>query len=453
MRFRHKLERLLRGPEGSRETVYRIRYWWPARRGQKRTSKVDPKTFRRKALAQAHAYRVLDQLEEHAAGRGPDPFAERQDNLVELLELFLEDLAAGALSNKRRKGKPAQSRVDTQRRRLTLLFDRFKLTDVGDLRELGADINRGLDSLQQDLIAVAEAAGRRRGWGDKTRDEHGHAMVQFGQWLVSRKVLHENPFDEFRRVETDASRTFFRRELNVDELQKLMGAAEADGDPLRATLYAFVAVTGTREAQCASLTWADVRGLGSDEIDIRVDAGRTKAKRAEWMPLPGWLGARLATFRRVPLTIPVFPGFDWPNICRQLRRDAAAAGLGSLEKIRKKNSQGVWSHWERWVDPRGPKWTLDFHAFRNTCANLLDREDVGDRDWADLVRHGDSKMTRRYRNVNARRQRAIIEAIPELVCTPCARGTHSAGTVENDGDSPARIESPQTVRGPDAGAG
>lgn len=299
---------------------------------------------------------------------------------------------------------------------------------------------------------IAEANGRRRGWGDKTRDEHGHTLVQFAAWMVRRKILFENPLDTFRRVETEASRTFFRRELTVNEIQRLMGAAEADDAPLRVALYAFVAVTGCREEQCASLTWADVRGLGTDEVDVRVDAGRTKAKRSEWMPLPVWLGERLAKFRCVPLTRPVFPGFDWSNICRTLRRDAEAAGLGTIEKVRKQNSSGTWIHWERWVDPRGPKWTLDFHAFRNTCANLLDREDVGDRDWADLVRHGDSRMTRRYRNVNARRQRSIIEGIPEFVCTPCARRSPSEENVETRGDSQVNSESTQTHGRPDAGA-
>jgi integrase len=434
MRFRAEIIRRLAGTKGNRETVWSIRYWWPARRGQQRKSKVDPKTFREKRRAERRGREMLSALEDHAAGRGPDPFHEVDDRLDQWLADFMEDLAAGALSNKRRRGKPADSHVARQRKRLDLLFEEWGLERLPDLVELGPTINRRLDQLQRELAARAAAAGRMRGWGDKTRDEHGHVLVQFANWLVRRRALYENPFVDWVRVETDASQTFFRRELTIEEVQRLMDAASEAGDPLRAALWAFAAVTGWREGQIASMTWADVRGLGTDEVDVRVDAGRTKAKREDWMPLPAWLGKMLLEFRRVPLTLPVFPGFDWRNITRLLLPDAEAAGLGKVERVRRQNEKGGWAHWLRWIDPRGEKWRLDFHGFRHTCASLLDRPDVGDRDWQDLVGHADASMTRRYRHADARRQREIINSVPELMCTTCARYTsrgESRGTTEN----------------------
>jgi integrase len=437
MKLRHQLEKTTRKRDGDvREHVWRIRYWWPARKGEPRRSKVDPKTFREERNATKHALQMLQAIEDHEAGRGPDPFADSPKDLATLVDQFAKVKAAGGLVSRRQPRMPNADSVKRTRQRLALMLERFALRSTADLVRFGPDAATRFAALQEDERA---AAGERlRSWGNKTRDEHAQELRQFCEWLMRRGLLIANPIGELPRVYCrEADSTFRRRELEPVEIGRLMLAAQADVARGRffATLWGFAAYTGMREAQLEQLTSADVRAL-DDRPEWRVDGSRTKSGRDEWLPMPPWLGTRLAELRRVPLTLPLFPDVDWKNVCDVLRRHAAAAGLGEVKRQRGKTEKGEWFYWDRWIDPRGPQWRLDFHAFRKTFAMLLDQPHVGDRDWADLVRHSDARMTRRYRDAKAERHRAIIDALADplaAVCTTCAPCAQPGAPAGNPG--------------------
>lgn len=431
MKLRFEINEAERKRNGVRERVYVVRYWWPARRGEPRRSKVDPKTFRDKRNATGHAVEMLRAIEEHEAGRGMDPFADVPKDVAGWVEKFLAALAAGEFARKKGR-RPKPEHVKRTRKRLELMFEHFGLRTVGDFVRFEQEAAEQFALLQEDLRA--EAGEKLRTFGDKTRDEFVFTLRQLCGYLVKRRVLSSNPVADVPRLYGDHSATFFRRALLVEEIDALLRAAEATGDAgkVRATLWALAIYTGFRLSEIAATTWGDVMLDGSPRVEL--DGSRTKNGQHAEQALPGWLADRLRSMKGLAMpTAPLFPGIDWHNLNDRLRLDAVAAGLGEVEKKRAKTAKGEWTYWLVWLDPRGPKHRFDFHSLRHTYNTLVGQTATNPRDAQELGRHSDERTNRRYWHGDRARRRAVVDALPApaAVCTTCAPCTPAEATAGN----------------------
>ena len=412
------------GKDGRRRgrTKFRVRVWWP---GPERRSKVDIHSFGREAEAEARARTLRELVEAHDAGQGPDPF-QKQDGLdfATMLDGYKQALAAGALGHRRRKGKPKTKHVEGSASKLQFLATSLQLRSLADFARVAASIDVRLAELQQ-----------LRGWNDKTRDMHAQVLRQFGRWLVLQHRWQRNQFEGVKMVATEASVSFERRALSTEEVEKLVQAASvrpvaeyrrthprASREVLekleqtgwvRGTYYLLAAECGWRRQEMEATTWADLQiDESKPRIRVRANTDGNKAKKESWLLLPDVVAARLREHRDrlrrngpVSLTDRVLRVPS--HLVETLRKDAAFAGLGQVERTNKKTAAGNYSRTSRWRDPEGGFVKLDVHALRTTFGTKVVRHvdiTVGHV----LMRHDDIKTTLRHYAKLARP--ALVEA-------------------------------------------
>ena len=195
-------------------------------------------------------------------------------------------------------------------------------------------------------------------------------------------------------VATEASVSFERRALTNEEAEKLIQAASVrpvaeyrrthpnvrpevlakleQAGWVRGTYYLLAIECGWRRQEMEGTTWADLR-LDDPKPSIRVRASTegNKAKKEAWLLLPDVVAARLREHRArlrkrgpVALTDLVLPVPR--HLVENMRKDAAYAGLGEVERTSKKAPAGNYSRGARWVDPEGAFVKLDVHALRTS---------------------------------------------------------------------------------------
>lgn len=378
------------GKDGRRRarTKFRVRVCWP---GADRITKMDVLAFGRRAEAEVRARTLLAMVEAHDAGQGPDPFI-KPDGLdfATLLEGYKAALAAGGLGHKRRKGKPKPKHVKGSASKLSFVATSLQLRNLADFARVVPEIDVRLEELQ-----------RLRGWNDKTRDMHAQVLRQFGRWLVLRHRWPRNLFADVKFVATDASVSGERRALSNEQAEKLIQAASVrpvaefrrthpNARPevlekleqagwVRGTYYLLAIECGWRRQEMQGTTWADLR-LDDDKPCIRVRASTegNKGAKESWLLLPDVVAARLREHRArlrkhgpVALTDRVLPVPS--HLVEHLRKDAAYAGLGKVERTNTKTPAGNYSRTTRWVDPEGDFVKLDVHALRTTFGTKVVR--------------------------------------------------------------------------------
>ena len=204
------------------------------------------------------------------------------------------------------------------------------------------------------------------------------AIRAFGNWLVKKGHLDTSPFRHLELLKGD--RVHRRRVPTPEEWQAILDAAP----DYRAIFYRFLAGTGLRAKEAASITWGDV-DLG-ELPTLRVRASISKVPEDVILPLADHVADLLRTWqageidlgpyrqvgkvahRSLALSAPVFPVEPrlpaWKN-------DLEAAGVSYLT----------------------PKGYLDRHSLRYKFASDLVRKGASPSVTHRLARHSDFSIT------------------------------------------------------------
>lgn len=401
--------------------------------------------FTDKASTLQLAAKLVRQLERKEMGL-VDPFAEsRRTPLGDHAKLFIAAMKNGALQH-RRRGVPTAEWVEKSRRRLAWIFTQLGATRLEHLK---------LAEVEQ-LLADRMA----NGWSAKTRDDHAALLRLFGKWLAESEPPRAaaNPFQRLRMVADASSRTFLRHALTVDELVRLVEAAEVrplqegvranpwmsearrveltEGGFERSVIYRVAAYTGLRLGEVLRLQWLDMRLGAEPAIEVRAEIA--KNRRAARIEIPSWLGALLEEWRdRVAMAMGRPPEgktdlwtVTYRHMTERLRRDAVFAGIGTVEVVRGKRRVVA-------TDGRA----IDFHALRGTLATLADESGMPLKAMQDLMRHRDIRTTMQsYAQARRAAMRAAVEGLPNRWSVPASGTSDPAGSViaRQTPDSPGR---------------
>jgi integrase len=281
-----------------------------------------------------------------------------------------------------------------------------KLT-AGRIRALlaGCQFQR-IGDIRASRVAEWLAEQRQQGMSVQTSNYYLTHIKGFCRWLVRDRRAPDTPLSHLQRGNVNTDRRHDRRELSVEELQKVLQAAQQsavtfDGltGPDRAALYATACGTGFRASELASLL-PESFDLDTDPPTATVGAGYTKNKRLVVQPLPPDLAEMLRAYLAgKPTGQPVWPG-TWAakrHAAEMLRIDLKAAGVPYV------------------IDrPDGPLYA-DFHALRHTYITYLDRGGVSLRTAQELARHSTPTLTARYSHPRLNDMASAAEKLPRFL--------------------------------------
>jgi integrase/recombinase XerC len=254
------------------------------------------------------------------------------------------------------------------------------------------------------------------------------AVRQFARWLTMERRVAYDPFLSLKLLNERVDRRHVRRALSPQELASLLAAAERR--PLeeawkarvlkgvtpketlrltalgraRALAYAVAAGTGLRKGELSRLRWGD---LDLERRIVSIPAASAKSKVDQSVPLRSDLAEALLAYRPEGAVAGdvVFPSRVYPTL-RTFKRDAVAAGLGTMER-----PKGLATGREKYdlVDESGR--ALDFHCLRVTFVSSLVAAGVHPRVAQALARHAKVETTMAiYSDVHALDLRGALES-------------------------------------------
>jgi integrase/recombinase XerC len=132
---------------------------------------------------------------------------------------------------------------------------------------------------------------REPGNSPQTRNYYRAHLKSFGRWLAGERTA-ANPFARLKPEPTSTDRRHDRRELDADELRRLLDTARGSTwhfrgltGPDRFRLYATACGTGFRAAALASLT-PESFDLDGEPPVVTLAARRNKSRKLKVQPLP-----------------------------------------------------------------------------------------------------------------------------------------------------------------------
>ncbi len=275
------------------------------------------------------------------------------------------------------------------------------------IRETLSRIRKVCDGCKFERMADMTSTGflrwlnRHEGMGPRTRNGYREVMQTFSNWAVKSDCLSSNPFQKVPKARESAERRHQRRALNVEEVGKLLQAAQdrpiheltlirkgtragTNGSKVRETvktearrlgterklLYATMIYTGLRKSELASLTVGQV--FPDHDIPHLVLAAKDeKARRGATLPLHPELAAHLRDWVRD--RSPSEKLFRVPGgLDKILNRDLAFAGISKRDALDR---------------------VIDVHALRHTHATLLAQRGVSPTVAKSSMRHSDVRLT------------------------------------------------------------
>jgi excisionase family DNA binding protein len=143
---------------------------------------------------------------------------------------------------------------------------------------------------RETVQALAEM--QARGSSPETVNHYVRAVRSFCRWLVKNRRLPFNPLETVALVNTASDRRHDRRELEADELRRLLAATLASNTSFRGlgpadrhALYAAACGTGFRAGALASLA-PEAFDLDGDTPVVVLAARRNKSRKQRTQPLP-----------------------------------------------------------------------------------------------------------------------------------------------------------------------
>jgi integrase/recombinase XerD len=216
-----------------------------------------------------------------------------------------------------------------------------------------------------------------------TRNQYLTAVKGFARWLWTSGRCPLHPLASLSRLNPDADRRRVRRVLPPEVFASLLAATRSSGtdrfllDPdARGWLYECASVTGLRANELATLT-PESFDLKADPPSVSVEAGNSKHRRLDTLPLPRSFAARFAVWLKTrPPGQPVWPGcFANTHAAEMLREDLARAGIPYRDEV---------GH------------VYDFHALRSQYITDLVRTGASLSETQRLARHSTPSLTARH---------------------------------------------------------
>jgi integrase len=365
---------------------------WPGRGGKPVTAAVcesNPDRCRVTSPVWHIAY-----IDQHGRRRTKRAYADRgvSETALTNLKLKLARIAEGEISataDRRAHRKPADllrewvqylTEADRNpiyiancRQRIAAIFDRVGVDDLGDLTD---------GRVSTALRAMRSAPGPSgKPISAQTSNHYLVVLKSFLKWCEQSGFIDAIPIRGLKPIECNTRRTFERRALTREELDRLVAATVAN--PLhrgemsgedRACLYLVAAFTGFRVRELASLT-PDSFKLDQSPPVIVLHGRSAKNRKSVSQPFQPDLVERFtAWLSSKPAGAPVWTGYAWHRgkSNRMLRTDLRHAGIAETD-----------------ADGR----RVDFHALRTTFATMLAVAGVSIQSAQRLMRHSDPRLT------------------------------------------------------------
>lgn len=228
----------------------------------------------------------------------------------------------------------------------------------------------------------------------KALHNYSDTIHAFCRWAKDRKYLATDPLEGLARFDITPKR--IRRALTVDEIQKVLDAAETTDDRL---LFEVALCTGYRRGELRAL---QVKDFNQKRCTISLPAALTKGRKDAEQPISEPLAQKLAEVtRQLPPSAPLLRIHCRPH--ERLYRALALAG----------------------VPKDSPEGRVDFHALRVAYATLIVESGATVKEAQTLLRHSTPNLTM---NVYARaRKERLVDAANHvghavLDCSGCATG-------------------------------
>jgi integrase len=367
---------------------------------------------------------------------------QRQRPLAEHLDEFLAYLGA--------KGTGAGT-VDAAQNRIERILDEANAKGCEDLTPaavLGA---------MQALRLPGKVT--KKGLSNKTANHYVTAIKGFSRWLVKDHRIATDPLAGLAsrfNVETDRRRV--RRNLALDELERIIAAAELQPSvsvprrykdsagtmrdstvkmsaPYRAWAYRVASVTGLRAGELASLKPTSFN-LDGDTPTVVVEAAYSKHRRRDTLPLPADIVPGLRAFLKdLKPAVPVFPlpakkGALLLRADMEVARDRwlAEAKTASERRVREE------SDFLRHLDSAGR--VADFHGLRVTFISRVAESGATLKQAMELARHSDPKLTMKtYARVGLANLGGVIDGMttPGTAVPRRAESLRKSGTDDGHG--------------------
>jgi integrase len=287
-----------------------------------------------------------------------------------------------------------------------------------------------LGDLTPARVQEALATLRLHGRSLATCNHHRTAIRGFTRWAWKDGRLRDDPLNGVTGFNAKEDRRHDRRTLAVDDLRRLIDAAERGPTfqrmtgPARALCYRLAVSTGLRYSEIKSITPASL-DLTDAHPTVTVAAGYTKNGEPATLPLPPDVSADL---RHYAATIPagqhVFP---------LPAKGAAMVQVDLLAaKIPYRDQAGL---------------VFDFHALRCQCATLADQAGVSPRIVQKMMRHSTLELTGRYTRPHLHDMEGTTASLPNL--RPAMQGSEAVSATGTDGP----ISDPLSLHLPCAGDG
>jgi integrase len=225
-------------------------------------------------------------------------------------------------------------------------------------------------------------------------------LKTFCNWLVREKRILENPVSYIAKLNAAVDRRLERRAFTLDELQRLLAAAEAGkhhhglSGHERALLYRMAVETGLRWSELYSLAKSSFNFTG-DTATVTIKARSAKNRKDDILPLRLELAADMKVHLE-PLqpSDKAFPGMWEDKGADMVRIDLKAAGIPYIDVD---GGQG------------------DFHALRHTFGTMLNLAGVPLATAQRLMRHSDSKLTANfYTHILVENKAEALAKLPEI---------------------------------------
>jgi integrase len=287
-----------------------------------------------------------------------------------------------------------------------------------------------LSDLTAERVQKALATLRAEGRSLQTCNHYRTAIKAFSKWCHDTHRTKEDALRGVRGYNAKEDRRHDRRTIALEELQRLIAAAEQGPSVLgvagavRALCYRLAVATGLRYSEIASIR---PESFDWDAKSVRVAACYTKNGQTAELPLPGELVADLRPYvaslapGKAPFRLPKDKGAEL------LQADLTAAGIPYQD------DSGLF---------------FDFHSLRCQTATLADAAGVSPRVVQRLMRHSTLELTGRYTRPRAVDIETAASLIPSLKPEP---DRPEALTATGTDDSPQHVTIPLAASLPCAG--
>jgi integrase len=236
----------------------------------------------------------------------------------------------------------------------------------------------------------------REGRSLQTANHHRNSIKSFAKWLNETGRMRQYTLARVAEYNVKKDLRHERRTISLDELQKLINAAQAGKPfksmtgPMRALCYRLAVASGLRYSELASIKPESFDWTGST---VTIHAAYAKNGETIALPINAEVAADLRAYvATLPSGRPIFP-LPHDKGAAMVRRDLEAAG------IQYRDSAGL---------------VFDFHSLRCELATLADAAGVSPRVVQRLMRHSKLEMTQKYTRPRPVDLEAAAMKVPSL---------------------------------------